>query len=77
MKEFTVKLCQMAAAAKSDIVGGKLGHMHLILKKMEYRIATKNTTATVGLLKKSPDINPQFHLLKKDKLTENKVLGPD
>ena len=73
----TVKLCQIAAAVKSDNTGGKFGHKHLILKEKEYRIATKNTTATVGLLKKPPNINPQFHLLKKDKLTENKVLGPD
>jgi hypothetical protein len=48
--------------------------MHLILKEKEYRIATKNTTATVGLLKKLPDINPEFQLLKKDKLTKYKVL---
>jgi hypothetical protein len=40
----------------------------------EYRIATKNTKTTVGLLKKPPDINPKFQLLKKDKLTKYKVL---
>jgi hypothetical protein len=48
--------------------------MHLILKGKEYRIATKNTMATVGLLKKPPDINPEFQLLKKDELTKYKVL---
>jgi hypothetical protein len=69
-----VKLCQMAAAVESDNAGRKFGHMHLILKEMEYRIATKNTTATVGLLKKPPDVNPKFQLLKKDKLTKYKVL---
>jgi hypothetical protein len=57
-KEFTVKLCQMAAVVESDNVGGKFGHMLLILKEKEYRIATKNTAATVGLLKKPPDVNP-------------------
>jgi hypothetical protein len=68
-------LCQIAAAVKSDNAGGKFGHMHLILKEKEYRIATKNTTATVGLLKKPLDANPKFQqLLKKDKLTKYKVL---
>ncbi len=74
MKEFIVKLCQIAAVVESDNAGGKFGHMHLILKEKEYRIATKNTTATVGLLKKPPDMNPKFQLLKKDKLTKYKVL---
>jgi hypothetical protein len=64
----------MTAAVKSDNAGGKFGHMHLILKEKEYCIATKNTTATVGLLKKPPDVNPEFQLLKKDKLTKYKVL---
>ncbi len=74
VKEFTVKFCLMAAAVESDIAGRKFGHMHLILKEKEYRIATKNTAATVGLLKKPLDINPEFQLLKKDKLTKYKVL---
>jgi hypothetical protein len=74
VKEFTVKLCQTAAGVESDKAGGKFGHMHLILKEKEYRIATKNTTATVGLLKKPPDVNPEFQSLKKDKLTKYKVL---
>jgi hypothetical protein len=74
MKEFTVKLCQMAAAVESNNVGRKFGHMHLILKEKEDCIATKNTMATVGLLKKPPGINPKFQLLKKDKLTKYKVL---
>jgi hypothetical protein len=60
VKEFMVKLCQMAAAVKSNNAGGKFGHMHLILKEKEYRIATKNTTATVGLLKKPLDVHPEF-----------------
>ncbi len=64
----------MAAAVKSDNAGGKFDHMHLILKEKDYRIATKNTTATVGLLKKPPDVNPKFQLLKKDELTKYKVL---
>jgi hypothetical protein len=74
VKEFMVKLCQSAAAVKSDNVGGKFGHMHLILKEKEYCIATKNTTASVGLLKKPPDVNPKFQSLKKDKLTKYKVI---
>jgi hypothetical protein len=74
MKEFTVKFCQMAAAVERDNAGRKFGHMHLILKEKEYRIATKNTMATVGLLKKPLDVNPEFQLLKKDKLTKYKVL---
>ncbi len=74
MKEFTAKLCRMAAAVESNNTGGKFGHMHLIHKEKEYRIATKNTTATVGLIKKPPDVNSKFQLLKKDKLTKYKVL---
>jgi hypothetical protein len=31
VKEFTVKLCQMAAMVESNNTGGKFGHMHLIL----------------------------------------------
>jgi hypothetical protein len=74
VKEFTVKLCQMAAAVESDSTGGKFGQMHLILKEKEYCIAMKNSRATVGLLKKPPDVNPKFQSLKKDKLTKYKVL---
>jgi hypothetical protein len=48
--------------------------MHLILKEKKYRIATKNTTATVRLLKKPPDINPESQSSNKDKLTKYKVL---
>jgi hypothetical protein len=43
VKEFTVKLCQEATAVKSDYMSGKFGHIHLILKKKEYRITTKRT----------------------------------
>jgi hypothetical protein len=64
----------MAAVVKSDNAGGKFSHMHHILKEKEYHIATKNTTATVGLLKKPLDVNPKFQSLKKDKLTKYKVL---
>jgi hypothetical protein len=64
----------LATAVESDNTGGKFGHMHLILKEKEYHIATKNTTATVDLLKKPPDVNPKFQPLKKDKLTKYKVL---
>jgi hypothetical protein len=74
VKEFMVKLCQMAAAGESDNAGGKFGHKHLILKEKEYPIATKNTTANVGLLKKPTDVNPEFESLKKDKLTKYMVL---
>jgi hypothetical protein len=49
--------------------------MHFILKEKEYCIATKTTMmATVGLLKKPRDVNPEFQSLKKDKLTKYKVL---
>jgi hypothetical protein len=64
----------MAAAVKSNNAGRKFDHMYFILKKKDYRIATKNTTATVGLFKKPLDLNPKFQLLKKDKLTKYKVL---
>jgi hypothetical protein len=64
----------MAAAVESDKASGKFGHMHLILKEKEYHIATKNTMATASLLKKTPDVNPKFQLLKTDKLTKYKVL---
>jgi hypothetical protein len=74
VKEFTVKLCQMAAVVESNNAGRKFRHMHLILKEKEYCIETKNTTATVSLLKKPLDVNPEFQLLKMDKLTKYKVL---
>jgi hypothetical protein len=64
----------MAAAVKSDNAGRKFGHMHLILKEKEYHVTTKNTTATGSLLKKPPDVKPEFQLLKKDELTKYKVL---
>jgi hypothetical protein len=51
VKNFTVELCQMAAAVESDKLGGQFGHMHLILKEKEYRIATNDKNPTVGLLK--------------------------
>jgi hypothetical protein len=60
MKEFMVKLCQMAAAVKSNNAGRKFIHMHLIFKEKGYCIATKSTITTVSLLKKPPDINPKF-----------------
>jgi hypothetical protein len=60
VKEFTVKLCWMAATVESNNAGGKFGHMHFILNEKEYRITTKNSTATVGLLKKPPDVHPKF-----------------
>jgi hypothetical protein len=58
MKEFTVKLCQMAAAVESNNASGKFSHMHLILKEKEYCIAMKNTMATVSLLKKTARCKP-------------------
>jgi hypothetical protein len=74
LKEFTVKLHQMATAVESNNVGRKFSHMHLIIKEKEYRRATKNTKATVSLLKKPLDVHPEFQSLKKDKLTKYKVL---
>jgi hypothetical protein len=49
----------MAAAVKSDNTDSKFGHMHPILKEKEHRIAKKNTTATVSLLKKPPGVTPR------------------
>ena len=74
VKEFTIKLCQMAAAVESDNAGGQFGHMHLILTEKEYRIATKNSTATITTLTKPPEVNPEFKALKKEELTKYKVL---
>jgi hypothetical protein len=52
VKNFTVlELCQMAAAVESNKSGGQFGHMHLILKEKEYRIATNDKNATIDLLK--------------------------
>ncbi len=73
VKNFTVELCQMAAAVKSDKSGGQFGHMHLILNEKEYHIAM-NDKATVDLLKKPPSIHPGFQTLKKEELTKYKVL---
>jgi hypothetical protein len=64
----------MAAAVKSDKSGGQFGHMHLILKEKEYRIATNDKNATVNLLKKPPSVLPGFQTLKKEELTKYKVL---
>jgi hypothetical protein len=77
VKNFTVELCQMVAAVKSNKLnklGGRFGHMHLILKEMEYRIATSDKNATIDLLKKPPSIHPGFQTLKKEELTKYKVL---
>jgi hypothetical protein len=60
VKEITEKLCQMAAAVKSDNAGRRFGHMHLIHKEKEYLIVMKITTASVSLLKKPPDVHPKF-----------------
>jgi hypothetical protein len=64
----------MAAAIKSNKSGGKFGHMHLILSEKEYCIATKDSNATVNLLTKPPNVNPEFKALIKDKLMKYKVL---
>jgi hypothetical protein len=64
----------MAAAIESNKAGGKFGHMHLILSKKEYCIATKSSTAKVDLLTKTPNVNPEFQTSTKDKLTKYKVL---
>ncbi len=74
VKNFTVELCRMAAAVKSDKSGGWFGHMHLILKEKEYRIATNDKNATVNLLKKPLSVHPDFQTLKKEELTKYKVL---
>jgi len=64
----------MAAAVESNKTCGKFGHMHLILDEKEYRIATKNASATVDLLPKLPNIHPDFQALTKDQLTKYKFL---
>ncbi len=72
-KNFTVELCQMAAAVESNKSRGR-GHMHLILKEKEYHIATNDKNPTVNLLKKPPSLHPDFQTLKKEELTKYKVL---
>ncbi len=47
VKNFTVELCRMAAAVESNKSGGRFGHMHLILKEKEYRIATNDKDPTL------------------------------
>jgi hypothetical protein len=74
VKNFTVELCQMAAAVESNKSGGQFKHMQLILKEKEYCIATNDKTATVDLLKKPPSVHPGFQTLKKEELTKYKVL---
>jgi hypothetical protein len=74
VKNFMAELCQMAAAVKSDKLGRRFGHMHLILKEKENRIAMNDKNATVVLLKKPPSIHPGFQTLKKEELTKYKVL---
>jgi hypothetical protein len=74
VKNFTVESCQMAAAVKSDKLGQRFGHMHLILKEKEYHIATNDKNTTVALLKKPPSVHPHFQTLKKEELTKYKVL---
>jgi hypothetical protein len=73
VKYFTVELCQMAAAVESGKLGGQFGHMHLILKEKEYRIATHDKNAPVNLLKKPPSVHPGFQTLKNEELTKYKV----
>ena len=41
---------------------------------MEYCISTADKTANVDLLKKPPDIHPDFQSLTKDEVTKYKVL---
>ena len=74
VKHLTIELCRMTAAVESDKTGGKFGHMHLILDEKEYRIATKNTSATVDLLPKLPNVHPDFQALTKNQLINYKVL---
>ena len=67
----------MAVAVEIDNAGGQFSHMHLILTEKEYRIATKDSAATIKLLKKPPEVNPKFKVLKKEELTKYKVLQLD
>ena len=64
----------IAAAVESNKTGGKFGHVHLILNEKEYHEATKNTSATVYLLPKPPNVHPDFQALTKDQLTKYKIL---
>jgi len=60
VKLLTMEMCNMAAAVKSTKSGGKYGHLYLILPQAEYHIATSNTLATVDLLMKPDEVNPEF-----------------
>ncbi len=73
VKNFMVESCQMAAAVKSDKLGGWFGHMHLILKEKEYCIASNDKNATVNLLNKPPSVHPGFQTLIKEELTKYKI----
>jgi hypothetical protein len=72
VKNFTVELCRMAAAVESNKSRGQFGHMHLILKEKEYRIATNDKNATINLLKKPPSTHPGFQTLKRT----HQIQGP-
>ena len=62
----------MTAVDKSNKMGGKFGHMHIILNEKEYGIASKNNTVTVDLLAKPPNVHPDFQY----KGPTNKVQSP-
>jgi hypothetical protein len=74
VKLLTMELCNMAAAVESEKSGGKYGHLYLILPQAEYCIATSDTSATVNLLMKPDEVNPQFKTKTKEALTWYRVL---
>jgi hypothetical protein len=69
VKKFTVGLSQMATAVKSNRARGEYCHMHLVLDKKEYPIATGDSTAVVYQIKKPEEVNPVFQTEKKEDLT--------
>jgi hypothetical protein len=72
-----MELCIMAAAVESNMMGGKHGHMYIILSQPDYRIATKNSLGKVDQLQKPDDVNPKFKTEKKEDLTWYRIMQLD
>ena len=69
IKALMLELCNMAEAVESTNSGGKFGHMYLILKEDEYRIATGIPMAPVIEHTKPGNVNPKFKTEIKEDLT--------
>lgn len=59
----------MDAAVKSNRAGEKYGHMHLVLDKKLYHIATWNSMAIVTQIKTPEEVNPTFKTETDDNLS--------